>query len=283
MALLFLSRCGTPVNSGSGPRPLRTTPDRARSCSTTGHDTGRGGADRARSLRRRGDGDPARRRARPQLPPRHDGHPLRAEAARAGHRPERARLPGPRDRHAGTPLLAGRTTKTGEQFARLLSWVDGTPWAEAGPWEPELLRELGRTVARTDRALASVDHPAKRRTHRWNMLEAPPLTASTPSGFVADALRHFHELRPRLERPAVAGDPQRRQRPQRDRLGRPPHDQPDRLRRHRLRAARLRPGRRLRLRDARPARARCARSCRWSPATTRRRRSCRPSWSRSTT
>ena len=30
------------------------------------------------------------------------------------------------------------------------------------------------------------------------MLEAPPLTASTPSGFVADALRHFHELRPRL-------------------------------------------------------------------------------------
>ena len=100
--------------------------------------------------------------------------------------------------HAGTPLLAGRTTKTGDQFARLLSWVDGTPWAEAGPWEPELLRELGRTVARVDRTLASVDHPSKRRTHRWNILEAPPLTASTPSGLVADALRHFHELRPRL-------------------------------------------------------------------------------------
>ena len=99
---------------------------------------------------------------------------------------------------AGTPLLAGRTTKTGGQFARLLSWVDGTPWAEAGPWEPELLRELGRTVARVDRTLARVDHPAKRRMHRWNLLEAPDLTASTPSGFVADALRHFHELRPRL-------------------------------------------------------------------------------------
>jgi 4-aminobutyrate aminotransferase-like enzyme/Ser/Thr protein kinase RdoA (MazF antagonist) len=101
--------------------------------------------------------------------------------------------------HAGTPLIAGRTTKTGDQFARLLSWVDGTPWAEAGPWEPELLRQLGRTVARVDQALAHVDHPAKRRPHRWNMLEAPQLTASTPSGLVADALRHFHKLRPQLD------------------------------------------------------------------------------------
>src|SRR4029079_10977282 len=50
--------------------------------------------------------------------------------------------------HAGTPMLAARTPRTGERFARLLSWIDGKPWAEAGPWEPELLRELGRTVAR---------------------------------------------------------------------------------------------------------------------------------------
>jgi Ser/Thr protein kinase RdoA (MazF antagonist) len=100
---------------------------------------------------------------------------------------------------AGTPLLAGRTTRAGERFARLLSWVDGTPWAEAGPWEPALMRELGRTVARVDRALARVDHPSKMRPHRWNMLDAPPLTASTPSGFVADALHSFHELRPSLD------------------------------------------------------------------------------------
>ena len=68
--------------------------------------------------------------------------------------------------HAGTPLLAGRTTKTGDQFARLLSWVDGTPWAEAGPWEPELLRELGRTVARIDRDArrASTTRPSAGRT-----------------------------------------------------------------------------------------------------------------------
>ena len=101
--------------------------------------------------------------------------------------------------HAGTPLLAGRTTRAGERFARLLSWVEGTPWAEAGPWEPALLRELGRTVARVDRALARVDHPSKMRPHRWNMLDAPQLSASTPSGFVADALHSFHELRPSLD------------------------------------------------------------------------------------
>ena len=61
------------------------------------------------------------------------------------------------------------------------------------------MRELGRTVARVDRALARVDHPSKMRPHRWSMLDAPQLSASTPSGFVADALHSFHELRPSLD------------------------------------------------------------------------------------
>ena len=71
-------------------------------------------------------------------------------------------------RHAACSPAAPRGPASSSRACS--SWVDGTPWAEAGPWEPELLRELGRTVARIDRALAAVDHPAKRRTHRWNML-----------------------------------------------------------------------------------------------------------------
>ncbi|MFL5581475.1 MAG: aminotransferase class III-fold pyridoxal phosphate-dependent enzyme, partial [Gemmatimonadaceae bacterium] len=52
---------------------------------------------------------------------------------------------------------------------RLLSWVDGRPWAEA----PGDLAGLGRLVARTDRALAGLEHPAMRRRLLWNVLEAP--------------------------------------------------------------------------------------------------------------
>jgi 4-aminobutyrate aminotransferase-like enzyme/Ser/Thr protein kinase RdoA (MazF antagonist) len=75
----------------------------------------------------------------------------------------------------GTPALVRSTTTADGRAARLLTWVDGTLWADAGPWEPALLRELGRHVARVDRALAAVEHPAMRRPHRWNMVTAPEL------------------------------------------------------------------------------------------------------------
>jgi 4-aminobutyrate aminotransferase-like enzyme/Ser/Thr protein kinase RdoA (MazF antagonist) len=74
----------------------------------------------------------------------------------------------------GTPALVGRATVAGRE-ARLLSWIEGTAWAHAGPWEPELLARLGAHVARVDQALASLSHPAMHRAHRWNVVTAPQL------------------------------------------------------------------------------------------------------------
>src|SRR4051795_10655642 len=61
------------------------------------------------------------------------------------------------------PRLAGPTKTHDGRTVRLLSWLDGTPWAD----EPGDLAELGRTVARVDQALASFTHPAMHREHPW--------------------------------------------------------------------------------------------------------------------
>lgn len=63
------------------------------------------------------------------------------------------------------PRLAGPTQTQNGYTVRLLSWLDGAPWADA----PGDLAELGRTVARVDRALASFTHPNLHRPHRWNL------------------------------------------------------------------------------------------------------------------
>jgi 4-aminobutyrate aminotransferase-like enzyme/Ser/Thr protein kinase RdoA (MazF antagonist) len=69
---------------------------------------------------------------------------------------------------AGTPRLEARAEVDGRPV-RVLSWLEGRPWADA-PADPA---GLGRLVARTDRALAGLSHPAMHRPHRWNLLAAP--------------------------------------------------------------------------------------------------------------
>jgi 4-aminobutyrate aminotransferase-like enzyme/Ser/Thr protein kinase RdoA (MazF antagonist) len=68
----------------------------------------------------------------------------------------------------GAPRLLGHGRVDG-RVARVLSWLDGRPWADA----PADLEGLGRVVARIDRALAGFQHPAMRRRLHWNVLEAP--------------------------------------------------------------------------------------------------------------
>ena len=53
--------------------------------------------------------------------------------------------------------------------ARLLSFVEGKPWGQAGKPGKGLLRNLGETLAIIDRALADLDHPAAHRKHRWDL------------------------------------------------------------------------------------------------------------------
>jgi hydroxylysine kinase len=62
----------------------------------------------------------------------------------------------------GAPVLASRHNLNidgEERVARLLTWVEGVALADLEP-SAELLRSIGRTVARTDQALADVEHVA---------------------------------------------------------------------------------------------------------------------------
>ncbi len=71
----------------------------------------------------------------------------------------------------GVPRLAGPTSVLDGRTVRLLSWIDGVAWAQ----RPGDLAELGREVARVDRALADFDHPQLMRPHRWDLRNAPGL------------------------------------------------------------------------------------------------------------
>ncbi|MFG1684392.1 aminotransferase class III-fold pyridoxal phosphate-dependent enzyme [Nonomuraea sp. NPDC049269] len=93
--------------------------------------------------------------------------------------------------------------------ARLLEWLPGTVWADAGPPDEARLRALGATVARLDAALAGFDHPALDRPYRWNMRQAAALLGDAP--FVDEALRPFvHTTLSRLDEllPALSALPQ---------------------------------------------------------------------------
>jgi quercetin dioxygenase-like cupin family protein len=63
------------------------------------------------------------------------------------------------------PRLAGPTRAENGRTVRLLSWLDGRPWAD----ERGDLAELGRTVARVDRALADFEQALMHRPHRWDL------------------------------------------------------------------------------------------------------------------
>jgi 4-aminobutyrate aminotransferase-like enzyme/Ser/Thr protein kinase RdoA (MazF antagonist) len=53
--------------------------------------------------------------------------------------------------------------------ARLIEFVRGTAWCDAGTARPEQLYSLGRTLGTLDLELATVQHRAAHRTHRWDL------------------------------------------------------------------------------------------------------------------
>jgi 4-aminobutyrate aminotransferase-like enzyme/Ser/Thr protein kinase RdoA (MazF antagonist) len=109
------------------------------------------------------------------------------------------------------PALAGRADEP--QPMRLLGWIPGRPWAEAGPAGPERLRELGRAVAAVDADLADFEDPDLDRPLRWNLASAAEqrglaafIADDDRRGRVRDVLDRFAEtVAPRLhELPAQA-------------------------------------------------------------------------------
>jgi 4-aminobutyrate aminotransferase-like enzyme/Ser/Thr protein kinase RdoA (MazF antagonist)/murein DD-endopeptidase MepM/ murein hydrolase activator NlpD len=83
--------------------------------------------------------------------------------------------------------IAAREIAPGTRwFVRLLSYLPGVPLAQVKRQSPALLRDLGRVVARVDRALAHFDHPAIHREFYWD-LAAGRKTSAPLVGRIADA------------------------------------------------------------------------------------------------
>jgi 4-aminobutyrate aminotransferase-like enzyme/Ser/Thr protein kinase RdoA (MazF antagonist) len=96
-------------------------------------------------------------------------------------------------------------------FARLLTWVPGTPWARRREHGPEALASLGRAVAALDAALADFEHPALDRPLRWDMMRAAELRGAVPAGAIAAAVlarfaEHVHPALLALPAQAIHND-----------------------------------------------------------------------------
>jgi Ser/Thr protein kinase RdoA (MazF antagonist) len=86
-------------------------------------------------------------------------------------------------------------TRSGARFAaheghlaRLVTWVDGVPLADAGELDGGMLRGLGALAARCSIALADFSHPGLDRPLQWEPRQAPALVAELQA-LVADAER----------------------------------------------------------------------------------------------
>jgi Ser/Thr protein kinase RdoA (MazF antagonist) len=60
----------------------------------------------------------------------------------------------------------------GVHFVRLVTYLEGIPFAEVGAPTPALFESLGRAVGRLDRALDGFDHPAIHRDFHWDLARA---------------------------------------------------------------------------------------------------------------
>ncbi|MEV0143356.1 MULTISPECIES: aminotransferase class III-fold pyridoxal phosphate-dependent enzyme [unclassified Nonomuraea] len=92
----------------------------------------------------------------------------------------------------------------GTRAARVLTWMDGRPWAQIQPTEGRL-RGLGRLVAAVDLALRGFTHPGMRRELLWSLTSAPqvaelaPLVAGELRPLVAEVFGRYREhVAPRL-------------------------------------------------------------------------------------
>src|SRR3989440_3101387 len=68
--------------------------------------------------------------------------------------------------------IATVTTDSGEHFVRLLTWLQGIPFAEIQSREWKLLSSLGTALAEIDLALAEFSHPAAHRSFYWDLRNA---------------------------------------------------------------------------------------------------------------
>jgi 4-aminobutyrate aminotransferase-like enzyme/Ser/Thr protein kinase RdoA (MazF antagonist) len=113
-------------------------------------------------------------------------------------------------------LAPGRTGEPRLVWA--LTWLSGTPLAEACPRSPETLRDLGRLLGELDGALAGFDSPAAHRDFAWDLARASWVRGSLGVAVADPARRALVEravarfeaevvpVLPRLRRALIHGD-----------------------------------------------------------------------------
>ncbi len=74
---------------------------------------------------------------------------------------------------SGQTLLPLDGESTQPRWARLMSYLEGTPLAKVAERPPGLLEEIGRTLARLDLALADFDHPGAHHDFDWDLSTTP--------------------------------------------------------------------------------------------------------------
>lgn len=92
---------------------------------------------------------------------------LRHLAAEAAHLPLPRVIPTKKNE-----AFAAVTLEGAPRLVWMLTFLAGTPLANARPHTPELLRELGRLLGELDAALASFSHPAAHRELKWDSSRA---------------------------------------------------------------------------------------------------------------
>lgn len=84
-------------------------------------------------------------------------------------------VPTPQSNQTGA-LVSTVTGPDGEpHFVRLLTYLPGTPLAEAKPHSLDVLAALGCYLGQMDRALSQFDHPAAQRDLHWDLRQAGPV------------------------------------------------------------------------------------------------------------
>ena len=88
-------------------------------------------------------------------------------AARAPEARTPAIVPSPTRSRVVHHTIRGET-----HSARLLTWLPGKPLAEVSPHGPELLQAIGRWSGSITAALTDFEHPAARRSLKWDLATA---------------------------------------------------------------------------------------------------------------
>ncbi len=122
----------------------------------------------------------------------------------------------------GAMLPVLRDARGGAWRLRLTTWLDGATWSDVPRRADDAADSFGRLLAQLDRSLAGFDHPSLAEPYVWDLARPRRCEATWRWSPIRAARNRRHRAgafrsrgRAAAARSAEAGDPRRRQRPER--------------------------------------------------------------------